>query len=110
MSIAAARARAARLISICAPLLAIAFWAEPAQAYTWMIRHGRAACAASWPRGGWIAASRLRARVSLGERGITWLLGPADRRRNGLTPPDAESILRTVYKAAEERDRWRAQP
>src|ERR671910_1173384 len=44
MLVAAARARAARLISICVPWLAIVFWAEPAQAYTWMIRHGYAGC------------------------------------------------------------------
>jgi hypothetical protein len=44
MLVAAVRPRAARLFSICVPLLAIAFWTEPAHAYNWMIRHGYGGC------------------------------------------------------------------
>ena len=44
MLVADGSARAARLLSICAALIAVALFAPPAQAYTWMIRHGYGGC------------------------------------------------------------------
>src|SRR5687768_501307 len=44
MLVADRSARAARVFWACAALLAVAFWTEPARAYTWMIRHGYGGC------------------------------------------------------------------